>query len=203
MTKKDDRPEIKEEADAEKVFQAGKPDHDLPGHDRPNHPEHPEHDLPHRPGHPDHDLPATPEPKPKAPEPPKRGPGPGGRAVVTPHDADALPPPTVSGLLPSSAAIGDPSFVVRVIGTGFTDTSVINFADQDEPTTFVSDVELTTGVNMDMWLGADPALKVLVKNTDGQTSNSVDFAMTPPRDVPLPEAHASIPVPTMDLITRM
>ena len=158
MTKKDDRPEIKEEADAEKVFQAGT---------------HPDHDLPTgTPGrHPEHDLPKTPE-KPKAPEPPKRGPGPGGRAVARSADDDTPPPPTVAQLLPSSAAIGDPSFVVRVIGTGFTETSVINFADQDEETTFVSEVELTTGVNMDVWLGADPALKVLVRNADGQRATA-------------------------------
>ena len=42
--------------------------------------------------------------------------------------------------------IGSTDFTLRVIGTNFTDTSVIVFNGGDEPTTFVSDTELETGI---------------------------------------------------------
>jgi hypothetical protein len=169
------------------------PDQDLPG--KPGAPTRPDHDLPHRPGHPDHEL-----PKPEPPMPPQ----PKGRQRAV---RDASEPLTaVTRLLPPSAAIGDPSFVLRVIGSGFNETSVIVFADEDEETTFVSDVELTTLVDMSVWLGPDPAISVAVRTvveTGDETSNAVSFTFTPPREVPLPEAHASIPNPVMDLITPM
>jgi hypothetical protein len=189
MTKKDDRPEIKEEADAEKAFQAGKhPDHDLPGSGPGSTPG----------AHPDHDLP---EPKPPVVQP--KGKGVGGRAITK----DASTPKTaLSALLPPSAAIGDPTFAIRVIGTGFDASSVINFASQDEPTTFVSETELTTIVDMTLWLGADPAIPVLVRTlVEGvpEETDTLLFVFDPPREVPLHPAHPSLPVPSMDLITPM
>ena len=130
------------------------------------------------------------------PEPPKVAP----KATRAPRTVE--PPPAVSALLPASAAIGDPSFMLRVIGSGFDPTSVIVFGGEDEPTTFVSDVELTTGVNMPLWQGPDPAIPVLVR-TAGVDSNVLNFAFTEPREVPLDPAHASLPVPSMNLITPM
>jgi hypothetical protein len=177
MTKKDDRPEIKEEADAEKAFQAGK----------------------HPGAHPDHDLPAREAPPVVQP----KGTGVGGRAVA--RDVDA-PTTALTSLLPPSAAIGDPTFAIRVIGSGFDASSVINFASQDEPTTFVSDTELTTIVDMTLWLGADPAIPVLVRTlVEGvpEETDTLLFVFDPPREVPLPPAHPSLPVPAMDLITPM
>jgi len=64
-------------------------------------------------------------------------------------------PATVTGLEPSTAAIGDPSFTLYVTGANFHAESVIVFAGQDENTTLNEDGRLQTGVNMDFWHGAD------------------------------------------------
>lgn len=178
-----------------------KPDHDLPGRpDRPGRPESPDQGLPGkpvppgspvRPGtRPDQDLPEAPVAEPKGGRKPARS---------GEQDVASAPDPVLGMLLPASAAIGDPSFVLRVIGAGFDATSVIVFAGQDEETTFVSDTEVTTGVNMDVWLGEDPAISVLVR-TSGKDSNPLTFAFLPARVVPLDPAHASIPVPVIEQI---
>jgi hypothetical protein len=59
------------------------------------------------------------------------------------------------------------------IGSGFTEASVIVFGDYDEPTTFVSDTEVTTGVTQSLFV--NPAVvPVKVRNGDVY-SESVDF----------------------------
>ena len=86
-------------------------------------------------------------------------------------------PPTVTGLSPNSAVLGSPSFTLHVLGTGFVAGSTIVFAGNDEPSTLVSPTELTTGVNMAVWLGPD-ALPVLVRNPDGLVSAPMTFTFT-------------------------
>jgi hypothetical protein len=90
---------------------------------------------------------------------------------------EAPPPPALTVLAPSTAVLGDPSFTLHVRGTGFAPGAVIVFAAQDEPTTRVSDTEVTTGVNMALWLGPD-AVPVLVRNADGQVSAPLSFTFT-------------------------
>ena len=46
----------------------------------------------------------------------------------------------------SGAEIGDPDVEMRVAGEGFTETCVITFNGGDEPTTFVSETEVSTMV---------------------------------------------------------
>jgi hypothetical protein len=87
------------------------------------------------------------------------------------------PPPTVASLNPATAKIGDPSFTLHVIGTGFKPGVIIVFAGMDEPTTFVSPTEVTTLVDMSYWHGPD-ALPVSVRSLAGVESNAVTFAMT-------------------------
>jgi hypothetical protein len=99
-------------------------------------------------------------------------------AVRGPAFDGTNPSPVLSSLQPATAAIGDPDFTLHVIGTGFGPSDVIVFAGQDEPTTFVSDTELTTGVNMAFWLGADPAIPVFVRALGGIASNVLTFAFT-------------------------
>ena len=72
-------------------------------------------------------------------------------------------PPVLSGLEPSSATIGDPSFDIHVSGEGFLQDSIIVFAGYDEPTTLNDDGTLSTGVNMGVWHGPD-TLEVRVRN---------------------------------------
>lgn len=86
-------------------------------------------------------------------------------------------PPTLTALVPPSAAIGDPNFTFRVLGTNFRPGAVIVFAGHDEPTTLVSPNEVTTNVDMDFWLGPDPAIAIRVR-VDGLVSNELLFAFT-------------------------
>jgi hypothetical protein len=90
----------------------------------------------------------------------------------------APPPPVVTALEPATAVVGAPSFTLHVRGTGFGPGSVIVFAGQDEPTTVVSDTEITTGVNMAVWTAPDPAVPVLVRAADGVESAAQTFAFT-------------------------
>jgi hypothetical protein len=85
--------------------------------------------------------------------------------------------PTVTSLTPNSAEIGDASFTLHVHGTNFKNTDKIVFAGVEEPTTFVSATELTTGVNMSVWAGPD-VLPVLVESADGVLSNPMSFTFT-------------------------
>jgi hypothetical protein len=86
--------------------------------------------------------------------------------------------PTLTALEPDTAVLGSPDFVLHLHGTGFTLQTVIVFAGQDEPTTVLSDTEVTTGVDMSVWLGADPAVPVFVRTLAGGDSNVLPFAFT-------------------------
>jgi hypothetical protein len=86
--------------------------------------------------------------------------------------------PSINSLSPGSATIGDPSFTLHVMGKGFKEGSVIVFAGMLEPTTRVSDTELTTGVDMSVWLGPD-SIPVMVQSSDGVLSDPVMFVFSP------------------------
>jgi hypothetical protein len=86
-------------------------------------------------------------------------------------------PPVVTLLEPAEATIGDPSFTLYVTGEQFDASSSIFFAGYTEPTTLEQDGRLSTGINMDVWLGPD-TVKVSVFNEDRQ-SNEVDFTFLP------------------------
>lgn len=85
--------------------------------------------------------------------------------------------PVVNSINPTTAVIGSPSFTLHVFGTNFNPDSVIVFAGVDEPTTYVSATELTTGVDMSVWLGAD-ALPVTVRNMNGVQADPKTFTFT-------------------------
>jgi hypothetical protein len=90
----------------------------------------------------------------------------------------APPPPVVTALEPDTAALGSPSFTLHVLGTGFALDAVILWNGSEEPTTYVSDTELTTEVNM---ATAVVAITLPVAVTQGGvTSNAVDFTLTDP-----------------------
>ena len=92
--------------------------------------------------------------------------------------ADGGPAPVLSSLNPTTAVLGSANFTLHVIGTGFRPGVIISFAGQDEPTTYVSPTEVTTGVNMSMWHGPDPAIPVRVRTLGGQVSNTLNFSFT-------------------------
>jgi hypothetical protein len=96
--------------------------------------------------------------------------------------------PVLSGLEPSTAAIGDPSFTLKVSGTGFLqNTSVIVFAGQDEPTQLNEDGTVSTGVNMGVWHGAD-TVPVCVRN-ESLLSEPLEFTFTAAPESDALEAH--------------
>lgn len=93
------------------------------------------------------------------------------------HGSDVVP--TVASLSPNTAVLGTPSFTLHVFGTGFDTGSIIVFNGFDEPTTFISPTEITTGVNMDVWQAA-ATLPVGVRSSVGLMSNTQMFSFTHP-----------------------
>lgn len=91
--------------------------------------------------------------------------------------ADPPPPPMLTSLSPDTAVSGDPDVVMSCIGTGFVDASIIVFGTQDEPTTFVSDTEVTTIVRPSLFA---PATVPVTVRTDGVPTDPVDFTFTEP-----------------------
>jgi hypothetical protein len=73
-------------------------------------------------------------------------------------------PATVTSLTPNSAELGDPSFTLHVHGANYDTTSKIIFNGFEEPTTFVSATELTTGVDMSVWAAPAVLPVAVVKN---------------------------------------
>ena len=91
-------------------------------------------------------------------------------------DVIVVPPPVITSLVPNTVAIGAPDFVLRVLGTGFIPTSVIKINNVDAATTFVSDTELTTPV--DMGLVLTPVVAQVTVANGADISNSVPFTVT-------------------------
>lgn len=85
--------------------------------------------------------------------------------------------PVLSSLSPDTVASGDPDFELSCIGTNFRSGSIIFFGAEDEPTTFVSDTEVTTGVKPSLFAPAIVPVKVKTGPLD---SNTVDFTFTEP-----------------------
>jgi hypothetical protein len=83
---------------------------------------------------------------------------------------------TVTSLTPNSAEIGDPAFTLHVHGTNFDSGTVIFFNGLPEPTTLVSATEVTTGVNMPLWVA--PAVVPVHVEKGGVVSESVNFTFT-------------------------
>jgi hypothetical protein len=87
-------------------------------------------------------------------------------------------PLVVSSLAPAQATIGDPDVVMHVAGEGFTAACVVNFNGGDEPTTFVSDTDISTTVKPSTATVAGP-VPVTVKRGD-EESAPLDFTFSDP-----------------------
>lgn len=81
--------------------------------------------------------------------------------------------PIVTGCTPSTAVCGGADFTLHVVGSGFTPSTVILFNGGEEPTTYVSASELTTGVKPSLVL-APVVVPVSVVGAD----TSADFTFT-------------------------
>jgi hypothetical protein len=91
-------------------------------------------------------------------------------------DAASLTP-VLSSLNPDTAVSGESDLVLSCVGTGFRSGTVIFFGNVEEPTTFVSDTEVTTGVKPSLFAPAVVPVKVRTGPLD---SDSVDFTFTKP-----------------------
>jgi len=98
--------------------------------------------------------------------------------------------PTVTSLVPNSTVLGNPSFTLHVHGTNFTNESKIVFAGFEEPTTFLSATELSTGEDMSVWNGPD-VVEVMVQSADGILSNPSSFTF----ESASASSFKSVPVP--------
>jgi hypothetical protein len=90
----------------------------------------------------------------------------------------AAPIPEISSLTPATAVAGDAAdIVMTVAGVNFSAGSVIYFNGLPEPTTLVSDTEVSTGVKPSLFV--EPVIcPVEVRNSDGGKSASLDFTFT-------------------------
>jgi len=85
--------------------------------------------------------------------------------------------PTLTSLSPNTAVSGDAAdIVMSCIGSGFTPASIIVFNGYGEPTTFVSDTEVTTGVKPSLFVV--PAVCPVEVHTGSQVTGPVDFTFT-------------------------
>ena len=85
-------------------------------------------------------------------------------------------PSVVTGIVPASVAVGDPDFVLVVNGTGFTASSVIYIRGVSAPTTFVSETEVSTPI--DMALVVTPGVAAVMVIDNGLASNAMDITVT-------------------------
>jgi hypothetical protein len=86
--------------------------------------------------------------------------------------------PVLTALEPAGAALGSPDVTMVVAGTGFVQGhSTIYFNGHSEPTTFVDDTHVSTGIKPSIFSVAE-ALPVLVRN-NGAESNVLDWTFTP------------------------
>jgi hypothetical protein len=90
---------------------------------------------------------------------------------------DLVEAPTLTSLSPDTAVSGDPDFTLSCMGTGFTSGSVIFFGHEDEPTTLVSDTEVTTIVKPSLFA---PAVVPVFIRTGPLDTDPVDFTFTEP-----------------------
>ncbi len=89
-------------------------------------------------------------------------------AIVKILKGNEVEPPALTSLSPAEVQIGAEPFDIHVMGSGFTPTSTILFNGFVEPTTFVSEGELMTGVDMTVWL-TPAVVPVAVVNGDIQS----------------------------------
>lgn len=85
--------------------------------------------------------------------------------------------PTVTALDPATAESGAADLTLKITGTGFSSSSIIVFADHDEPTTFAEDGTLSTGVRPSLF--APAVVPVAVRNGPAR-SGALDFTFTDP-----------------------
>jgi hypothetical protein len=98
--------------------------------------------------------------------------------VGSSFELDFASPPTLTSISPDTAACGDPEFTLSCIGTDFGPSATMNFAGHDEPTTLVSDTEVTTIVKPSLW--ANPDVVPVYLHIGEAKTETLDFTFTEP-----------------------
>ena len=93
------------------------------------------------------------------------------------------PVPKITSISPASAAAGGPAFTLTVddnaSGTGFANTSVVNWNGQPLTTKFVSTAQLTAQISQtDIAMAGTAVITVTTPTPGGGASNAVDFQIT-------------------------
>lgn len=99
----------------------------------------------------------------------------------SPPELPELPPPvgqapTISSLNPNTAVVGGADLTMTVNGSGFTPSSVIVWNGGDEPTTYGSASQVSTGVKPSTASGPY-TVPIAVRNGD-KVSNELPFTFT-------------------------
>ena len=94
-----------------------------------------------------------------------------------PEPPPAKDPPVAISLDPDTAVLGSEDITMHVLGSGFTEGSVIYFANEDEPAVFISETDISTGVKPSLGWGP-VTVQVYVQNADGQKSAELPFTFT-------------------------
>jgi C1A family cysteine protease len=93
-------------------------------------------------------------------------------------------PLLLASFSPAAVEIGDPAFVLSVLGSNFAEGAVIRWDGVDRPTTFVSGAEVTAPIGAEeTTLGR--VVQVTVRNPDGGISNALGFPIRFPAPDPI------------------
>lgn len=83
----------------------------------------------------------------------------------------------ITGLSPSSATAGGPSFTLTVNGSGFLNSSTVQWNGSVLSTTYVSGNQLSASVPANL-IASPGSVGVTVQNPGGTTSNAVTFTIS-------------------------
>jgi hypothetical protein len=85
--------------------------------------------------------------------------------------------PTIVSLTPNTAVVGGPDLEMTVTGTGFDESSVIDFNGSDERTTYISPTSVSTTVKPSLASGAS-TVNIKVRSGEYGYSNALPFTFT-------------------------
>jgi len=95
------------------------------------------------------------------------------------------PAPTLSSILPSTAAVGSGAFTLTVTGSNYNASSVVRWKGSNRTTTFISSTQLQAAIPAsDITATGTAAVTVFNPTPGGGTSGSVTFTITATNPVP-------------------
>jgi hypothetical protein len=103
----------------------------------------------------------------------------GGTTPALAFTISGNPAPTLTGLTPSTASVGDPAFTLTVDGSGFVVGSIVRWSGTDRTTTYVSATRLTASIPAsDIAVPGTVQVTVFTPAPGGGTSTALAFAIS-------------------------